>query len=202
MTFRVRVIAAIGALALIAGCSGTGNRGTTNGFVSGDGSITTVDADQREPAPVLEGEDLEGKPLSSADFAGKTLVVNVWGPWCAPCRAEAPDLDVVEEEYADQDVQFIGILNRTKNPATAIAFNRKYDITYPSFADQGGKLELGFNDSLPTMAIPTTWIIDSEGRVAVRILDKVSASTLANLIDDVQASTGTGRPGAAQKSPA
>ena len=138
---------------------------------------------------MLEGDDLEGRPLSTADFAGKTIVVNVWGPWCAPCRAEAPALDKVAEEYADKDVQFVGILSRTDNPDNAIAFNRKYGVTYPSFADQGGSLELGFNDSLPTMAIPTTWIIDSEGRVAVRVLDKVSASTLANLIDDVQAST-------------
>jgi len=189
MTRRTRVLAAIGALALLAGCSGAGNRGTTDGFVSGDGSITRVDADQREKAPVLEGDDLEGRPLSTADFAGKTIVVNVWGPWCAPCRAEAPALDKVAEEYADKDVQFVGILSRTDNPDNAIAFNRKYGVTYPSFADQGGSLELGFNDSLPTMAIPTTWIIDSEGRVAVRVLDKVSASTLANLIDDVQAST-------------
>ena len=189
MTRRTRVLAAIGAFALLAGCSGAGNRGTTDGFVSGDGSITRIDADQREKAPVLEGDDLEGKPLSTADFAGKTIVVNVWGPWCAPCRAEAPALDKVAEEYADKDVQFVGILSRTDNPDNAIAFNRKYGVTYPSFADQGGSLELGFNDSLPTMAIPTTWIIDSEGRVAVRVLDKVSASTLANLIDDVQAST-------------
>jgi len=186
---RPRVAAAIGALALLAACSGAGNRGTTDGFVSGDGSITRIDADQREKAPVLEGEDLDGDPLSTADFAGKTIVVNVWGPWCAPCRAEAPALDKVAEEYADKDVQFVGILSRTDNPDNAIAFNRKYGVTYPSFADQGGSLELGFNDSLPTMAIPTTWIIDSEGRVAVRVLDKVSASTLANLIDDVQAST-------------
>ena len=189
MTRRTRVLAAIGAFALLAGCSGAGNRGTTDGFVSGDGSITRIDADQREKAPVLKGDDLEGRPLSTADFAGKTIVVNVWGPWCAPCRAEAPALDKVAEEYADKDVQFVGILSRTDNPDNAIAFNRKYGVTYPSFADQGGSLELGFNDSLPTMAIPTTWIIDSEGRVAVRVLDKVSASTLANLIDDVQAST-------------
>jgi len=188
-TYRARVVAAIGALALLAACSGAGNRGTTDGFVSGDGSITRVDAADRKAAPVLEGEGLDGRPLSTADFAGKTMVVNVWGPWCAPCRAEAPALEEVAAEYAAKDVQFVGILNRTENPATAIAFNRKFDITYPSFTDQGGKLELGFIDSLPTQAIPTTWIIDSKGRVAVRILDKVTASTLANLIDDVQKST-------------
>lgn len=189
MNVRVRIMAAIGALALVAGCSGTGNRGTTDGFVSGDGSITTVDVADRKPAPVLEGEGLDGKPLSTADFEGKTLVVNVWGPWCPPCRAEAPALKTVSEEYADKDVQFVGILARTDDPSTAIAFDRKQGITYPSFADQGGALELGFKDTLPSLAIPTTWIIDSEGRVAARVLSKVTASTLANLIDDVQKST-------------
>jgi thiol-disulfide isomerase/thioredoxin len=191
MTRRTRVVAAIGALALVAGCSGVGNRGTTDGFVSGDGSIETVDVADRQDAPVLEGQDLEGNALSTADFAGKTIVVNLWGPWCAPCRAEAPALEEVASEYADKDVQFVGIVTRSKDPAQSIAFNRTFGVSYPSFADQGGKLELGFNDSLPTMAIPTTWVIDSEGRVAARILAKVTPSTLANLIDDVQASTGS-----------
>jgi thiol-disulfide isomerase/thioredoxin len=196
VTLRIRACAAVGALALLAACSGAGNRGTTDGFVSGDGSITTVDVADRKDAPVLEGDDLEGNPLSTADFAGKTIVVNLWGPWCPPCRAEADDLDVVAAEYADKGVQFVGILTKAKDPSEAIAFNRNREISYPSFADQGGRLELGFADSLPTAAIPTTWIIDAEGRVAVRILDKVSASTLANLVDDVQASTA--EPGEAQ----
>lgn len=189
MTLRVRILAAIGALALLAGCSGNGNRGTTDGFVSGDGSITTVDVADRKDAPVLKGEDLDGKPLSTADFAGKTLVINVWGPWCPPCRAEAADLKEVSEAYVDKDVQFVGILARTDDPSTATSFNRRKGIEYPSFADQGGKLELGFKDSLPSLAIPTTWIIDSQGRVAARVLSKITASTLANLIDDVQKST-------------
>lgn len=184
----LRVVAATGLLALVAACSGGGTRGTTDGFVSGDGSITTVDPQDRQKAPVLEGEGLDGTPLSSADFAGKTLVVNVWGPWCAPCRAEAPALEEVASKYADKDVQFLGILNRAKDPSSAIAFNRRFDVSYPSFKDQGGRLELGFIDSLPSIAIPTTWVIDDKGRVAARVIDKVSASTLANLIDDVQKS--------------
>jgi thiol-disulfide isomerase/thioredoxin len=192
MSQRLRVVpivAVLLALTVLAACGGAGNRGTTNGFVSGDGSITTVDVADREKAPVLEGEGLDGRPLSTADFAGKTVVVNLWGPWCAPCLAEAPELNEVATQYADKGVQFVGVLTRSKDPASAIAFNRNKGITYPSFKDQGGKLELGFNDSLPTLAIPTTWIIDSKGRVAARVLDKVSASTLANLIDDVQKST-------------
>lgn len=116
-------------------------------------------------------------------------MINLWGPWCPPCRAEAPALKEVSEEYASKGVQFIGMLTRTPESSSAIAFNRKQGIDYPSFADQGGDLELKFIDSLPTRAIPTTWVIDSEGRVAARIMDpELRASTLAGVIDDVQKS--------------
>lgn len=188
MTRSARVAASSAVLVVLAGCGGAGNRGSTDGFVSGDRSITVVAPAERKVAPVLEGDDLDGRPLSSADYAGKTLVINVWGSWCVPCRKEAPALKEVSEQYADKGVQFLGILVRDK-PASAKAFNRSKGITYPSFADQGGQLELGFVKSLPTQAIPTTWIIDTNGKVAVRVVDEVTASTLAGLIDDVQTST-------------
>lgn len=182
-------LALAGALLLFAGCSGAGNRGSTSGYVGGNGQITVVQPADRKDAPVLEGDDLAGKPLSTDDYVGKTMVVNVWGPWCSPCRDEAPALKEVAEQYADKDVQFVGIVTRSDSAAAA-SFNRKAGITYPSFADQGGRLELGFVDSLPSQAIPTTWIIDANGKVAVRIMTEgLTASTLAGLIDDVQKST-------------
>jgi thiol-disulfide isomerase/thioredoxin len=186
--------AVVGTLVLLAACSGGGRDRTTDGYVGADGTksslVTLLAAKDRQPAPVLEGEGLDGRPLSTADFAGKTLVINLWGPWCPPCRAEAPVLKEISEQYADQDVQFIGMLTRTPDPSSAIAFNRKKGITYPSFADEGGSLELQFVKSLPTQAIPTTWVIDAEGRVAARIMDpELRASTLAGVIDDVQKST-------------
>jgi thiol-disulfide isomerase/thioredoxin len=186
--------AVVGTLVLLAACSGGGRDRTTDGYVGADGTksslVTLLAAKDRQPAPVLEGEGLDGRPLSTADFAGKTLVINLWGPWCPPCRAEAPVLKEISEQYADQDVQFIGMLTRTPDPSSAIAFNRKKGITYPSFADEGGSLELQFVRSLPTQAIPTTWVIDAEGRVAARIMDpELRASTLAGVIDDVQKST-------------
>lgn len=188
--FRVAVV--IGTLVLVAACTGGRDR-NTDGYVGPDGGkstfVTVVAPADRKPAPVLEGEGLDGTALSTDDFAGKTLVINLWGPWCVPCRSEAPALKEVADEYADQDVQFLGMLIRTPGTSSAIAFNRKFGITYPSFADQGGDLELEFIDSLPTRAIPTTWVIDSEGRVAARIMDpELRASTLAGVIDDVQKS--------------
>jgi thiol-disulfide isomerase/thioredoxin len=187
-------VAAVGALVLVAACGGGGRDRTTDGYVGADGSknsyVTVLAAADRKAAPVLEGEGLDGKPLSTSEFAGKTLVINLWGPWCPPCRAEAPALKQVSEEYAGKDVQFIGMLTRTPDPSSAVAFNRKKGITYPSFADEGGSLELEFVKTLPTQAIPTTWVIDAKGRVAARIMDpELHASTLAGVIDDVQKST-------------
>ena len=179
----------VAAAVVLAGCSGVGTEGSTGGYVSGNGSITVVPAEDREKAPTLAGDDLEGRRLSTADFAGDTLVVNVWGSWCPPCRKEAPDLAEVSKQYADRDVTFVGVLVRDK-PAAALAFTRKQETPYRSIADFSGRTLLGFAESLPSQAIPTTWIIDDRGRVAVRIMDEVSASTLAGLIDDVQDSSG------------
>ncbi len=173
---------------VLTGCGGVGTEGSTGGYVSGNGSITVVDPQDRKKAPVLSGDDLEGRPLSTADFEGDTLVVNVWGSWCPPCRAEAPALAEVSKQYADRDVTFVGVLVRDK-PAAALAFTRKQETPYRSIADFSGRTLLGIYDSLPSQANPTTWIIDDQGRVAVRVMDEVSASTLAGLIDDVREST-------------
>ncbi len=173
----------------LASCSGAGNKGSTSGYVSATGQITKVKIADRKAAPILVGDDLDGRPISSASYAGKVLVVNVWGSWCGPCRAEGPTLEKVSRKYADKGVQFLGILVRDRT-AAGLAFNRNKGITYPSISDYSARSTLGFNGSLPSQAIPTTWIIDSKGRVAVRIMvDGLTADTLSGLIDDVQAGT-------------
>lgn len=182
---RGGVLLLVVTLAVLAGCSGRGTEGSTGGYVSGSRFVSLVPVDEREQAPVLEGEDLEGEAISSADFAGKTLVVNVWGSWCPPCRKEAPVLQGVAEQYADRGVQFLG-LNVRDQTAAARAFEKRIGTTYPSIVDTDGRQQLGFADSLPSQAIPTTWVIDAEGRVAARIIDPdLRASTLSGVIDDV-----------------
>lgn len=181
-----RLLAALAAaLLLLTACSpdeGEGAAGGTIGFVGGDGTFTIVPADQRVEAPVLEGQTLAGDDLSTTEFQGKPLVINVWGSWCAPCRAEAPELVKAKEELGD-DVSFLGI-NTRDTPAAAQAFERSFDITWPSLNDPDGMLLLEFAQ-LPPKAIPSTVVLDEQGRVAARVLGEVSASTLRGILEDV-----------------
>lgn len=169
------------------GCSGAQTNATKGGYVTGDGTITILKPGEREPAPAVAGKDLDGKPLSLADFAGKTVVINVWGSWCPPCRQEAPALAATARSTKDSGVRFLGISIR-ENASSAKAFHDSQDIPYPSLSDPTSKTLVGFAKNLPPLATPTTWIVDAKGRLAVRILDKVTEATLTGLIEDVQGS--------------
>ncbi len=182
------VLAAVLCALVLTACGGSdGTDGTRGGYISGDGTYTVVAPEDRKDAPDLQGEDLDGDPLALSDFAGQVVVVNVWGSWCPPCRAEEPILTAVAEDLADDGVQFVGIA--TRDVAGARAFERSREVPYPSFADDAGTYAVQFADSLPTMATPTTWIIDADGKVAVRYLGPFETeSTLRGLIEDVQES--------------
>lgn len=190
VTAVVRILMVTSFVALVAGCGGPKTDGTQGGYVSGtgDNKIVQIAPADRKKAPIIAGQDLEGHPISTADWAGKTVVVNLWGSWCPPCRKESPALDAVARAMKTKGVEFIGIAVR-EDAKNTLAFDRKHDISYPSISDTSGAQVLGFAKSLPSAAIPTTWIIDAEGRVAARIIDATTESTLTGLIQDVQKST-------------
>ena len=185
----MRILAVFITGVLLAGCSATtastaGDRVTNSeaGFVSGDGSITVIDPAQRVPAPDVVGTTVDGEPFTLSSLKGKVAVLNVWASWCAPCRAEAPTLERAYQAFKDSGVEFIGLDTRDSVPA-AQAFIKSYGITYPNVVDTDGKLQLLFRDSLPPQAIPSTIVIDREGRVAGRIIGKADESTLKGIIE-------------------
>lgn len=178
----------VSALLLGAGlsaCSNDVGSSGDSGYVSGKGVITRLAVDQREQPGVVSGETIEGKQIALTDFAGQVVVVNVWGSWCPPCRAETPDLVAAAQELADDDVAFLGINSRDLDQAAARAFVRRFDVPYPSIYDQQGETLLAFRDTLAPNSIPSTVIIDEEGRVAASVLGQVSKSTLVGLVEDV-----------------
>lgn len=180
----LRTLGAALALLALAGC-GTPSTGT-GGFVTGDGSITVIDPEDRRPAPVIAGETLAGDQWSSEFVQDKVIVYNVWGSWCGPCRAEAPHLQSVSEQTADRAV-VIGLNTRDMDAAPAKAFVRAQGLTFPSIFDPDGSLLLEFAGELPPSAIPSTLLVDPQGRIAARVIGVTTETTLIGLIDDLAA---------------
>ncbi|WP_338677369.1 TlpA disulfide reductase family protein [Streptomyces sp. SCSIO 30461] len=188
-----RILLATGAGALVAvltlsACSGDLNGksggGNDTNFVTGTGGISTVAKGKRTAAPELTGKDLEGKPLSLADYKGKITVINVWGSWCAPCRGEAEYLEKVATDTKSKGVEFVGINTRDDEVGAALEFEDDYGVGYPSFHDPIGKLILEFpKGSLNPQAIPTTLVLDREGKIAARALRAVDDEMLRSMID-------------------
>ncbi|RYB89086.1 TlpA family protein disulfide reductase [Nocardioides glacieisoli] len=126
---------------------------------------------------------LDGSKLSDTDLRGTATVLNVWGSWCGPCRAEAPEL-VDAAERLGPEAQFFGI-NVRDSPDAARAFERAFEIPYPSVRpDDSAAALLAFGGVLSAVAVPTTVVVDANGKVAARIVGQTDASTLVGLVED------------------
>jgi thiol-disulfide isomerase/thioredoxin len=187
---RRRIVATVATLIaalLMSACGGTSLEAGERGYITGLGVVDPVAVVDRVELPTIEGGTLDGDSFDSRNYLGKVLVINVWGSWCPPCREEAPALRKVSEETRDQDVQFVGIDVRD-NDAAALAFERRYKITYPSIttADSGPAM-LAFGSVLPRNAIPSTLVVDRRGRVAARVIGRTTYVTLRELVTEALA---------------
>jgi peroxiredoxin len=182
-------IAGTAAAALVLSACGSGGTsggsGNTN-FITGKDGIATVKKGERSAAPDLSGTTIDGKKLDVADYKGKVVVVNVWGSWCPPCRAEASNFVKVAADTAGKGVQFVGINTRDTSTQPARAFEEQYGVPYPSLYDPTGKLMLRFKKgTLNPQAIPSTLIIDRDGKIAARTLQALSEDKLREMLDPV-----------------
>jgi thiol-disulfide isomerase/thioredoxin len=181
-------LAASALLVSACGSGGTSGGGGNTNFVTGTDGVATVAQGERTPAPDLSGKTIAGKTLDVADYKGKVVVLNVWGSWCNPCRAEAKYFAKVSKAYADKGVQFVGINTRDTSTGAALAFEKDWDITYPSLYDPTGKLLLRFKKgTLNPQAIPSTLILDRDGKIAARSLSALSEERLLKMLKPVVA---------------
>ncbi|MDD9378069.1 TlpA disulfide reductase family protein [Streptomyces sp. ZAF1911] len=170
---------------------GSKSSGSAGGnYVTGSSGISTVAKADRTEAPKLDGKTVDGKTLDTTTLKGKVVVLNVWGSWCPPCRAEAPYFAKVakELEAAGQPVAFVGINTRDNTEKNAASFEETYGITYPSLFDPDGKLMLRFpKGTLNPNAIPSTLVLDKDGKIAARTLAAVNEAKLRSMIDPLLA---------------
>jgi thiol-disulfide isomerase/thioredoxin len=189
----IRSVLAAAVVALVAvaaaGCDG-GNIGANNPGSSGQSFVghsyesTFYQVGHRPAAPAVSGTTISGQRLSLSSYRGDTVVLNFWGSWCAPCRAEAPALGQLARKLAAQHVKFVGIDIRDQ-PDSAESFMQTFNVGYPSLSDPADEIALEFHSTVPPAAIPTTLVIDSSGRIAVRIFGASSYADLQSLISKV-----------------
>jgi peroxiredoxin len=189
-----RLAAVAGAAALLlTGCSSSGGGGSTgagsgSGFVTGTGGVDTAAVGHRHAAPDISGKTVEGEQAALSDYRGKIVVVNVWGSWCSPCRAEAKGLQAVYEKYKSRGVAFLGINTRDTSADNAAIFEKNFGVTYPSLYDPDGAQILRFpKGDLNPQFIPSTLVIDRSGRVAARAIKALASEDLEAMLKPVLA---------------
>jgi thiol-disulfide isomerase/thioredoxin len=183
------IAAAAVAMLALAGCGGGAIGADTpassgQSFVGSAYTSTVFKAGARPAAPDVSGTTLTGQHLSLSAYRGSVVVINFWGSWCSPCRAEAPDLTALATNYAKRGVRFLGIDIRDDR-VSADAFVQTFGTPYPSLNDPGDELALAFRGTVPPAAIPSTLVIDRTGHIAARILGSVSYDSLRALITQV-----------------
>ncbi|MCU1648543.1 MAG: TlpA family protein disulfide reductase [Nocardia sp.] len=180
------LLASLSLVAVLAGCSTAGKdavaQGGTFEFISPGGKtdITYDPPSSRGTIGKLSGPDLmtAGKTTSVDDFPGKVVVINIWGQWCGPCRAEAPALEQVYAATRDKGVAFLGIDVRDNQQDKAQDFVTDNKIGYPSIYDPSMRSLLALGGKFPTSVIPTTIVLDRNHRVAAVFLRSLLADDL------------------------
>ena len=178
----VMALAAVAALVGFAAVYGTLGRPDNNGITAGsEKSASTEAAGTRrtapdmpafvfkatpEPLPEVHFTDADGKAMTLADFKGKTILLNLWATWCAPCREEMPALDRLEKELGSDAFQVVALAVDRAGPETVQKFLDEINVSsLKLFIDTTTRS----GSALRVVGMPTTILIDAEGREIGRL---------------------------------
>ncbi len=173
MWVGVVVILAVAVGAVVAVTGGTPDCGRrvegVRASVCLDDPSTRPDAPDRA-APVLGAED---EQMGLDALRGDVVVVNFWASWCGPCRREQPELNRAASDLAPLDVSFLGVNVQDSSTANALSHAREFDIPYPSLEDPDASWTAAF-DGVGARTLPSTVVVDREGRVAASLLGETT----------------------------
>ncbi|MEV7329677.1 TlpA disulfide reductase family protein [Micromonospora sp. NPDC093244] len=174
------LLATVAAVALV-GC--TSSKGQEKTCTTTTDGIFECAPDQRSAPPKLAGELLTGGTYDVDQARGQVVVVNFWGSWCAPCRAEADDLEATYQATKASGVTFLGInVQDSRDKAKAFEEGR---VTYPSLFDPSSRLALDLD--IPPNTVPATVVLDRDGRTAAVIRAAVKQEGLQPIVERIAA---------------
>ncbi|MDH4149740.1 MAG: TlpA family protein disulfide reductase [Betaproteobacteria bacterium] len=138
------------------------------------GSSGTADA----AAAILNSRltALDGTVQSLAAFRGKVLVINYWATWCAPCREEIPLFIRLQGEFADKNLQFVGIAIDQVDKVRDFA--KEFQINYPVLLAGIEAMELSRQAGNKAGVLPYTLVLDRSGAIAVRLVGAISEARM------------------------
>lgn len=193
----VGAVLAAAAIALpLAGCSqdadNAQNAVATGGnfeFITPGGEkVINYEESERKPLRTFSGEDVRDrdKTISLEDYDGEIVVLNSWGQWCAPCRAEADDLQEIHSELQKRKIgTVLGINVRDYNPQVSNDFLKDNGLTYPSIYDPPFKTAAALG-GVPTSVVPTTIVLDKQHRPATVFLRSITAQDVMDVVDKLE----------------
>jgi cytochrome c biogenesis protein CcmG/thiol:disulfide interchange protein DsbE len=134
----------------------------------------TLTAQVGKQAPAFSLKDKDGKTITLESLKGKVVVLNFWATWCPPCRAEIPDFKKVYDKYKGKDVEIIAVSLDHKGWDVINPFLKKWEINYPVVLG-GAQIAKDYGN---VRSIPTTFIINKEGKVVDSHVGAMSADAL------------------------
>ena len=190
------VLAAVAVALPLAGCSqdadNAQNAVATGGnfeFITPGGEkVINYEESERKPLRTFSGEDVRDrdKTISLEDYEGEIVVLNSWGQWCAPCRAEADDLQEIHTELQKRDLgTVLGINVRDYNPQVSNDFLEDNGLKYPSIYDPPFKTAAALG-GVPTSVVPTTIVLDKQHRPATVFLRSITAQDVMDVVDKLE----------------
>jgi peroxiredoxin len=136
-----------------------------------------------KPAPDFELYTLDGQKARLSDYKGKRVIVNFWATWCPPCREEMPDMQKFYESYKDAEIEILAVnLLESGSKEETIAFAEEFDIRFPILLDENGQV----SNVYKATAIPTSYLIDSNGIVQHKIIGAMSYSWMVSQVTRMQ----------------
>jgi peroxiredoxin len=138
-------------------------------------------------APDFQVTDLSGKSISLADYKGKVLFLNFWATWCPPCRAEIPDFVELYGQNKSKGFEIIGISLDIGGKDTVVAFVEKYKINYPIVLESRRATQKIIDDYEPGQYIPTTIVIDKQGRIRGKVSRQMDREELLRYFNQLSA---------------